>query len=130
MEESQTSAIKSTEEFEDENESRTIPIWLALFMCLGRNCIIFLITNSGYICACAALFCIWEKKWNYFTALYFIFISLSTIGLGNFSRLTNKSSYFRRCGSRPSTYVNPYVLARYYRTLNCFYVVECIADQT
>uniref|UniRef100_A0A0K0DXH0 Potassium channel domain-containing protein n=1 Tax=Strongyloides stercoralis TaxID=6248 RepID=A0A0K0DXH0_STRER len=52
-------------------ESRTIPIWLALFLCIG------------WICFCAGLFCIWEKKWSYYTSLYFFFISLSTIGLGD-----------------------------------------------
>jgi hypothetical protein len=37
MEESQTSAQLKTEESEDElNESRTIPISLALFLCLGE----------------------------------------------------------------------------------------------
>uniref|UniRef100_A0A0N5C3H6 Potassium channel subfamily K member 18 n=1 Tax=Strongyloides papillosus TaxID=174720 RepID=A0A0N5C3H6_STREA len=52
-------------------ESRTIPIWLALFLCIG------------WICFCAGLFCIWEKRWSYYTSLYFFFISLSTIGLGD-----------------------------------------------
>ncbi|KAK5964699.1 hypothetical protein GCK32_009728, partial [Trichostrongylus colubriformis] len=50
-------------------DSRTIPIWLALFICVS------------WICACAALFLIWEKRWTFFTSLYFFFISLSTIGL-------------------------------------------------
>ncbi|PIO55255.1 hypothetical protein TELCIR_23359, partial [Teladorsagia circumcincta] len=48
---------------------RTIPIWLALLFCVS------------WICACAALFLIWEKRWTFFTSLYFFFISLSTIGL-------------------------------------------------
>lgn len=34
--------------------------------------------HLGYI-----LVGIWETKWSYFTSLYFIFISLSTIGLGD-----------------------------------------------
>ncbi|KAH7731300.1 S-phase kinase-associated protein 1A [Aphelenchoides avenae] len=59
------------EQDEEEQESRTIPVWLALFVCVG------------YICGCAALFLLWETRWNYFTSLYFFFISLSTIGLGD-----------------------------------------------
>ncbi|CAD5214320.1 unnamed protein product [Bursaphelenchus okinawaensis] len=67
-----SSGIDDTKsELEEELESRTIPIWLALFVCLS------------YICICAGMFCIWEKKWSYFTSFYFIFISLSTIGLGD-----------------------------------------------
>ncbi|CAJ0583820.1 unnamed protein product, partial [Mesorhabditis spiculigera] len=58
-------------DLEELEESRTIPVWLALLICIL------------WICACAALFCIWEKKWTYFTSLYFFFISLSTIGLGD-----------------------------------------------
>ncbi|CAD5220485.1 unnamed protein product [Bursaphelenchus xylophilus] len=66
-----SSGIDTKSELEEELESRTIPIWLALFVCLS------------YICICAGMFCIWEKKWSYFTSFYFIFISLSTIGLGD-----------------------------------------------
>uniref|UniRef100_A0A915CR07 Potassium channel domain-containing protein n=1 Tax=Ditylenchus dipsaci TaxID=166011 RepID=A0A915CR07_9BILA len=52
-------------------ESRTIPIWVALALCVG------------YICLIAALFCIWETRWSYFTSFYFICISCLTIGLGD-----------------------------------------------
>uniref|UniRef100_A0A0M3K513 Ion_trans_2 domain-containing protein n=1 Tax=Anisakis simplex TaxID=6269 RepID=A0A0M3K513_ANISI len=61
------------DDFSDDEllESRTIPVWLALFLCVA------------WICACAGLFCLWETRWSYFTSLYFFFISLSTIGLGD-----------------------------------------------
>uniref|UniRef100_A0A1I8EDX3 Ion_trans_2 domain-containing protein n=1 Tax=Wuchereria bancrofti TaxID=6293 RepID=A0A1I8EDX3_WUCBA len=63
---------ETTEIIEDEKiESRTIPVWLALLICIG------------WICICAGLFCLWETRWSYFTSLYFFFISLSTIGLGD-----------------------------------------------
>lgn len=39
--------------------------------------IIFIV---GWIFICAALFCIWEKRWSYFDSFYFFFISLSTVG--------------------------------------------------
>lgn len=32
---------------------------------------------------CSSLFLAWEKEWSYFQAVYFFFISLSTIGLGD-----------------------------------------------
>ncbi|VDK84670.1 unnamed protein product [Onchocerca ochengi] len=66
------SEAETSEVVEDEKmESRTIPVWLALFICIG------------WICLCSGLFCIWETRWSYFTSLYFFFISLSTIGLGD-----------------------------------------------
>ncbi|CDW51938.1 Ion trans 2 domain containing protein [Trichuris trichiura] len=36
-----------------------------------------------YILVCSAVFMMWERRWDYFTALYFFFISLSTIGFGD-----------------------------------------------
>uniref|UniRef100_A0A914DMQ2 Potassium channel domain-containing protein n=1 Tax=Acrobeloides nanus TaxID=290746 RepID=A0A914DMQ2_9BILA len=66
-----SSSLYDEQEDEGELESRTIPIWLALMICIG------------WICLCAGLFCIWETRWSYFTSLYFFFISLSTIGLGD-----------------------------------------------
>ncbi|KAL4001995.1 Ion channel family protein [Acanthocheilonema viteae] len=64
---------ETTEAVDDDEkvESRTIPVWLALFICIA------------WICICAGLFCLWETRWSYFTSLYFFFISLSTIGLGD-----------------------------------------------
>ncbi|KAI6180101.1 hypothetical protein M3Y98_00683100 [Aphelenchoides besseyi] len=71
MDESLTTSRKSEEDLDESMESRTIPIWLALLCCIL------------YICICAGLFLIWETRWSYFTSFYFIFISLSTIGLGD-----------------------------------------------
>uniref|UniRef100_A0A1I7XHY0 Ion channel n=1 Tax=Heterorhabditis bacteriophora TaxID=37862 RepID=A0A1I7XHY0_HETBA len=31
----------------------------------------------------AALFCIWEKEWGFMTSVYFFFVSISTVGLGD-----------------------------------------------
>uniref|UniRef100_A0A5S6QLS7 Potassium channel domain-containing protein n=1 Tax=Trichuris muris TaxID=70415 RepID=A0A5S6QLS7_TRIMR len=36
-----------------------------------------------YILVCSAIFMMWERRWDYFTSLYFFFISLSTIGFGD-----------------------------------------------
>uniref|UniRef100_A0A0N4V0H6 Ion_trans_2 domain-containing protein n=1 Tax=Enterobius vermicularis TaxID=51028 RepID=A0A0N4V0H6_ENTVE len=48
----------------------TFPLYLALL-------IIF-----AYIGLCSLIFCLWEE-WDYFTAFYFFFISLTTVGLGD-----------------------------------------------
>ncbi|GMT17713.1 hypothetical protein PFISCL1PPCAC_9010, partial [Pristionchus fissidentatus] len=63
-------AGKKEEELE-EMESRTIPVSLALGLCIG------------WVSGCAGLFLIWESEWSYFDSLYFFCISLSTIGLGD-----------------------------------------------
>lgn len=39
-----------------------------------------------YIFLCAGVFLMLEPDWDYFTSVYFCFISISTIGLGDFSR--------------------------------------------
>lgn len=65
------------EELEEEDEKEidekimSIPVPVALFVTIG------------WIFLCAGLFCIWETEWTYFTSVYFIFISFSTIGLGD-----------------------------------------------
>lgn len=58
------------DEEEDEYE-REIPVSLAL------------VVTVGWIFGCAALFCVWETNWTYFESIYFFFISLTTIGLGD-----------------------------------------------
>uniref|UniRef100_A0A914C008 Potassium channel domain-containing protein n=1 Tax=Acrobeloides nanus TaxID=290746 RepID=A0A914C008_9BILA len=36
-----------------------------------------------WILASAALFCVWETEWGFFMSIYFFFISISTVGLGD-----------------------------------------------
>ncbi|KRY00358.1 TWiK family of potassium channels protein 18 [Trichinella pseudospiralis] len=60
-----------SDEHDDETPLEAIPVWLAVSLTLF------------WMLLCAGLFCAWEHQWNYFTALYFFFISLSTIGLGD-----------------------------------------------
>ncbi|VDP08906.1 unnamed protein product [Soboliphyme baturini] len=36
-----------------------------------------------WLCFCSALFLLWETDWDFFTSFYFVFISFSTIGLGD-----------------------------------------------
>ncbi|KAL3068373.1 hypothetical protein niasHT_030664 [Heterodera trifolii] len=62
---------RGTKEEEEQMESRTIPVWMALSIV------------SGYVCTIAAIFLIWESRWSYFTSFYFICISCLTIGLGD-----------------------------------------------
>ncbi|CAJ0949960.1 unnamed protein product, partial [Mesorhabditis belari] len=38
---------------------------------------------SLWILFSAALFCIWETEWGYLTSVYFFFVSISTVGLGD-----------------------------------------------
>lgn len=87
-------------------ESRTIPVWLAASVCIG------------YMCSIAALFCIWEKRWNYFTSFYFICISCLTIGLGKSRGVFNIPEFVshrhlnpncRRHHPRSPTHAHPHV---------------------
>ncbi|XP_041347079.1 TWiK family of potassium channels protein 18-like [Gigantopelta aegis] len=46
--------------------------------------VICLLLMFGYIVLGAMLFHFWEKEWTYFESAYFCFITLSTIGFGDF----------------------------------------------
>ena len=45
-----------------------------------------------WIAVCGGMFCIWERQWGFGTSVYFVFISLSTIGLGD---IVSAASRFR-----------------------------------
>uniref|UniRef100_A0A915CDP1 Potassium channel domain-containing protein n=1 Tax=Parascaris univalens TaxID=6257 RepID=A0A915CDP1_PARUN len=53
------------------NRGNAFPIPIALAM---------LILWIGFS---AALFCLWETEWGYLTSVYFFFVSISTVGLGD-----------------------------------------------
>lgn len=50
----------------------TVPIYVSLLLILG------------YIAIGALMFTLWEKDWNYLIGFYFCFITLSTIGFGDY----------------------------------------------
>ncbi|CAI9714812.1 potassium channel subfamily K member 4-like isoform X2 [Octopus vulgaris] len=52
-----------------------------------------LLVFGAYICIGAALFSFWEQEWDYFIGSYFCFITLSTIGLGDFVPGSNGNSW-------------------------------------
>uniref|UniRef100_A0A0K0E7C5 Potassium channel domain-containing protein n=1 Tax=Strongyloides stercoralis TaxID=6248 RepID=A0A0K0E7C5_STRER len=54
-----------------EKEVEDFPILLALLIMIL------------WIALSAALFCIWETEWPYLTSVYFFFVSISTVGLGD-----------------------------------------------
>uniref|UniRef100_A0A914UNA6 Potassium channel domain-containing protein n=1 Tax=Plectus sambesii TaxID=2011161 RepID=A0A914UNA6_9BILA len=53
------------------DDGHTLPLKFVVFL------LIF------WVMLCAAIFCIFQPNWNYATSLYFFFISLTTIGLGD-----------------------------------------------
>uniref|UniRef100_T1IJ90 Potassium channel domain-containing protein n=1 Tax=Strigamia maritima TaxID=126957 RepID=T1IJ90_STRMM len=53
-------------------ENRTVPIWLC----------VALVTT--YLCGGALLFKEWEDDWTFFESFYFCFITLTTIGFGDY----------------------------------------------
>lgn len=50
----------------------TVPLWVSLLII------------GSYICGGALLFSTWEKDWDYLIAAYFCFITLTTIGFGDY----------------------------------------------
>lgn len=58
-----TSEVVLAEEAKVYEDFKTIPVSVALGVTIG------------WIFFCAGLFCIWEKNWSYWKAVYFIFIS-------------------------------------------------------
>ncbi|CEF63350.1 Potassium channel subfamily K member 18 [Strongyloides ratti] len=62
--------IENDENIEIE-EVEDFPIFLALLIMIL------------WIALSAALFCIWETEWPYLTSVYFFFVSISTVGLGD-----------------------------------------------
>lgn len=46
----------------------------------------------GWIALCGCLFSLWEPGWGFATSTYFVFISLSTIGLGDVVRSAPRPS--------------------------------------
>ena len=56
-----------------DNKRVSVPIYVSLLLI------------AGYIVAGALLFTLWEEDWNFFIGCYFSFITLTTIGYGDFS---------------------------------------------
>uniref|UniRef100_A0A7E4W7P4 Ion_trans_2 domain-containing protein n=1 Tax=Panagrellus redivivus TaxID=6233 RepID=A0A7E4W7P4_PANRE len=60
-----------SEDGKDKNASGAFPIPLALAIL-----IMWILISAG-------LFCFWESGWGYLTSVYFYFVSISTVGLGD-----------------------------------------------
>lgn len=58
--------------FTEDNKNIQVPIYVSLLLI------------GGYIALGALLFGLWEKEWNFLIGCYFCFITLSTIGFGDF----------------------------------------------
>ena len=56
----------------EENERVSIPMYISLLLI------------SGYIMSGAVLFTLWEDDWDYLVGSYFCFITLTTIGFGDY----------------------------------------------
>ena len=56
----------------DDNKTVSVPIYISLLLIVG------------YVAIGALLFTLWEKDWDYLIGSYFCFITLSTIGFGDY----------------------------------------------
>ena len=63
------------------HEKITVPISLTLSL------------MAGYVCSGATLFALWEEEWDYLIGSYFVFVTLSTIGFGDFVPGDNNGSW-------------------------------------
>lgn len=68
----QGSDLKETTDYFEVDDEFNLPPWVAILLLVS------------YIMLGAAMFIQWEKNWSYFEAVYFVFISMSTIGFGDY----------------------------------------------
>ena len=64
-----------------DNKRVSVPIYVSLLLI------------AGYIVAGALLFTLWEEDWNFFIGCYFSFITLTTIGFGDYVPGTSVDSW-------------------------------------
>ena len=64
-----------------DNENVSVPIYVSLLLI------------TGYILAGAMLFTFWENDWDFFIGAYFCFITLTTIGFGDYVPGTSLDSW-------------------------------------
>lgn len=65
----------------EDNKRVTVPIYISLMLI------------AGYIAIGALLFTLWEKDWDYLIGSYFCFITLTTIGFGDYVPGTSVDSW-------------------------------------
>uniref|UniRef100_A0AC34FMY1 Potassium channel domain-containing protein n=1 Tax=Panagrolaimus sp. ES5 TaxID=591445 RepID=A0AC34FMY1_9BILA len=71
VEENEQQQQEQEQEIKNKNSSGHFPIPLALTLL-----VVWILLSS-------ALFCVWETDWGYLTSVYFFFVSISTVGLGD-----------------------------------------------